>query len=124
MRAAPGPEAGGDGREEGKEAGTPATRQSSPGLARPAQPPPAPARLLKPVPEPPASPRARGARGTLAFECASVSLNAVAAASFCVAGAALRTRLSVRALGMPLSAPAPGLCGLCVPGLAVLSAWG
>ena len=100
----------------------PAARQRSPGPARPAQPPPAPARPLKPVPEPPASPKARGAGGTLALERASVSLNAVAAASFCVSGAVLRTSLSAPALGMPLAAPAPGLCGLRVPGLAFLVA--
>ncbi|XP_075292783.1 uncharacterized protein LOC142363265 isoform X5 [Opisthocomus hoazin] len=40
------------------------------------------------------------------------------------AGAAWRTCLSVPALGMPLAAPAPGLCGLCVPGLDVLAARG
>ena len=125
VRSAPGPEAGGDGREEGKEAGTsPATRQRLPGPARPAQPPPAPARPLKPVPEPPASPKAHGAGGTLALERASVSLNAVAAVSFCVAGAVLRPHLSVPALGMPLAVPAPGLCGLRVLGLTLLAAWG
>ena len=108
----------------GRRRAPPPTRQRSPGPARPAQPPPAAARPLKPVPERPASPKARGAGGTLALERASASLNAVAAACLCVAGAALRTRLSVRALGMPLAAPAPGLCGLRVPGLAVLAAWG
>ena len=124
MPAAPGPEAGGDGREGGKEAGTPPNSAALPGPARPAQPPPAPARPLKPVPEPPASPKARGAGGTLGLERASASLNAVAAASFSVAGAALRTRLSVPALGMPLAVPAPGLCGLRVLGLTLLAAWG
>ncbi|XP_075292782.1 uncharacterized protein LOC142363265 isoform X4 [Opisthocomus hoazin] len=121
VRAAPGPEARGD---KGRRRAPPSTRQRSPGPARPAQPPPAPARPLKPVPEPPASPKARGAGSTLGLECASASLNAVAAASFCVAGAAWRTCLSVPALGMPLAAPAPGLCGLCVPGLDVLAARG
>jgi len=121
VRAAPGPEAGGDGREGGKEVGTPPPQQCSPG---PAQPPPAPGCPLKPVPEPPAPLKARGAGGTLGLERASASLTAVAAASLCVAGAVLRTRLSVHARGMPLAVPAPRLCGLRVPGLAVLAAWG
>jgi len=48
----------------------------------------------------------------------------VIAASFCLPGAALRTQLSVPPLEMPLTVPASGLCGLSLPDLALLTAWG
>ncbi|KAM6228739.1 uncharacterized protein M6G45_016217 [Spheniscus humboldti] len=44
--------------------------------------------------------------------------------AFPAAEAALRTGLSVRPPGMALAAPASGLRGLSLPGLALLAAWG
>ncbi|XP_072731875.1 uncharacterized protein [Ciconia boyciana] len=48
----------------------------------------------------------------------------MAAAAAAAAEAALRTQLSVPPLGLPVTAPASGLRGLSVPGLALLAAWG
>ncbi|XP_074731732.1 uncharacterized protein LOC141946191 isoform X2 [Strix uralensis] len=47
-----------------------------------------------------------------------------AAASFSLPEAMLRPCFSVPALGMPLTAPTSGLCGLSLSGLALLTAWG
>ncbi|XP_074687722.1 uncharacterized protein LOC141926196 isoform X2 [Strix aluco] len=47
-----------------------------------------------------------------------------AAASFSLPEAMLRLFFSVPALGMPLTAPTSGLCGLSLSGLALLTAWG
>ncbi|KAM6329760.1 uncharacterized protein O3Q21_003359 [Podargus strigoides] len=58
---------------------------------------------------------ALGSRGA----CSLVPLG-----SLLTAEAALRTRLSAPAPGMPLSAPASGSRGLCLPGLALLAARG
>jgi len=48
----------------------------------------------------------------------------IAAASFSFPEAVLKVRLSVPPLGTPLTTPAPGLCGLSLPGLALLAARG